>query len=187
MENDIRDIHGPISIPSPWIWLLYGIIALLVLAILYFLWRWYVNRRKARILTPYEEALQNLEKARLLMRIDAVKPYIFEVSEIVRHYIEKRFQVMATHQTTEEFLVDLAKPSHSPLISQTPLLEQFLTNCDFVKFGQGSLTLPEMEAMHQSALNFIQSTRPLSEAEESAAAKLKNSQAIVAETERLSS
>lgn len=79
-------------------------------------------------------------------------------SDIVRRYIEQRFDVTATHQTTEEFLrdlLDLAKPS---LAMHRGLLSEFLHQCDLVKFAGISLSTQSMESLHQSARAFILET-----------------------------
>jgi HAMP domain-containing protein len=164
-EEDIRDIHGPISIPYPWMWVVYVLAALGAAALAWALWRWYKNRQQARAKLPHEIALEALERARALMRVDSVRAYSFAVSEAVRNYIEVRFDARAANRTTEEFLYDLVHRSSSPLAAHSPLLEQFLKNCDLVKFARQALTVPEMETMHTSAQNFILATRPQPEPE----------------------
>ena len=160
--DDIRDIHGPISIPYPWMWMVYTAGGIALAAMLYALWRWYY-RKQERIKLPHELALEALEKARPLMRTDSARAYCIAVSEAVRHYIEVRFDAHATHRTTEEFLHGLVSKSHSPLATHSPLLEQFLTYCDLVKFARHALTVPEMESIHSSAEKFILATRPVPE------------------------
>jgi hypothetical protein len=89
------------------------------------------------------------------MRPETVRGYSIAVSDIVRHYIEQRFLVMATHRTTQEFLRQLLDPSMAMLAAHRESLAEFLNHCDLVKFGGWSLSLERMEAMHQSARSFI--------------------------------
>jgi Domain of unknown function (DUF4381) len=159
-NDDIRDIHGPVSIPYPWLWMVYVAAALGGAALLYALWQWYQKRKVARAKQPHELALEALDHARALLRPDSARDYSFAVSEVVRRYIEARFQIQAANRTTEEFLHDLVNQSQSPLAAHAPLLELFLKDCDLVKFGQYPLSLQEMEAMHESAKEFILATRP---------------------------
>jgi hypothetical protein len=77
------------------------------------------------------------------------------VSEIVRNYIEQRFQVRAAHRTTQEFLHDLLAESHAALTVHHPLLGEFLEHCDLAKFARWQLSVAQMEAMYQSARTFV--------------------------------
>jgi len=80
------------------------------------------------------------------------------VSDIVRSYIEQRFDVTVTRRTTEEFLRDLLETSNVALARQRSLLEAFLQQCDFVKFAAMSLSTPDMESLRQSARAFVLAT-----------------------------
>jgi hypothetical protein len=158
--DDIRDIRGPISIPYAWLWAIYTVAGLLALAALYALWR--LIRRRARIKAklPFEIALERLEEARSLMAPATVREYAFTVSEIVRVYIEQRFGEKAARRTTEEFLSDLVQQTGTPLAEHRDNLKDFLNHCDLIKFARWQLSVPEMEAMHESARLFILDTRP---------------------------
>ena len=158
--TDIRDIRGPISIPYGWLWAAYVVGALVLAAALYGAWRWYRARAKERAKEPYEIALERLEKARALLAPERARDYSFAVSEITRNYIEARFQERAARRTTEEFLYDLLAQAETPLASHRALLEDFLRYCDLAKFAKWQLSLPDMEAMHESARAFILETRP---------------------------
>lgn len=160
VEQDIRDIRGPISIPSPyrWLWLVAGVAA--AIGLLYGAWRWYRLFATAKAKLPFEIALDRLEKARGLMKPEQAREYSFAVSEITRDYIEKRFSERAAHRTTDEFLRGLLAQIDSPLTAHRALLEDFLRYCDLAKFARWELDMPQMESMHESARNFILSTHP---------------------------
>jgi uncharacterized protein DUF4381 len=156
-EEDIRDIRGPkLLLPA---WILPAVIAgvaILVLAV-YFFWRWRRNRR-ARILLPYEIALQRLEEIRTLMQPARAREFSTAVSDIVRSYIEQRFAIGVTRRTTEEFLRDLLEAANSPLARHQSLLGEFLQQCDLVKFAGIALNVQNMEALSQSARAFVLAT-----------------------------
>jgi uncharacterized protein DUF4381 len=156
-EEDIRDIRGPRFVLSGWILpaLIVGA-AIFGLAI-YGFWRWRHNRRK-RDLLPYEIALQRLESIRDLMQPASAREFSTTVSDIVRNYIEQRFDVTVTRRTTEEFLRDLLETSNVALARHRSLLEAFLRQCDFVKFAAMSLSTPDMESLRQSARAFVLAT-----------------------------
>jgi hypothetical protein len=157
VNQDIRDIRPPYHIPPGWLWLAWagGGLALVVLG--YGAWRWR-SRLGLRVKLPYEIALEQLEKARRLMQPEQARAFSIAVSEIVRDYIEKSFPVPAAHRTTEEFLRDLATRVDSPLVAHQPVLADFLRHCDLAKFARWVLSVPQMEAMLQSAGTFIVAT-----------------------------
>jgi len=123
----------------------------------YAAWRWF-RRVKSISKSAHELALERLEKARALMVPDKAREFSIEVSEIVRSYIEARFQVRAAHQTTEEFLHDLLEPSDALLAGHQELLADFLHHCDLAKFARWVLSVEEMEKMHDSARAFVVET-----------------------------
>jgi hypothetical protein len=157
VAEDIRDIRGPKYLPPGWLLpALLGGAALIALAV-YAVWR-RRRSRAARVLLPHEIALQRLEELGALMQPTRAREFSIAVSDIVRLYIEQRFNVTATRRTTEEFLRDLLDNSDTALIRHQGLLGQFLQQCDFVKFAAQSLTLQNMESLRQSARAFVLTT-----------------------------
>jgi hypothetical protein len=156
-EQDIRDIRPPYHIPPSWLWLAWTACGLALAALGYGAWRWR-QRLGGRVKLPYEIALEQLEAARKLMQPEHAREFSIAVSEVVRGYIEKSFRVRAAHRTTEEFLRDLATRPDSPLLAHQPTLADFLGHCDLAKFARWILSVPQMEAMLQSASNFIVAT-----------------------------
>jgi len=155
---DIRDIRGPEPIAAPWLWAICATTGVLLTSGAYFAWRWNQRRRLTAVKLPYEMALERLEVARALMRPNSVRLFSISVSDIVRLYIEQRFQVRAAHRTTEEFLYDLLVPSDALLASQRSLLAGFLSHCDLAKFGGWALSAQDMEGMYRCARAFILTT-----------------------------
>ena len=157
VAEDIRDIRGPKYLLPDWLWsALLGGAVLLALGI-YGLWRWR-RSRAARVLLPYEIALQRLEEIAALMSPARAREFSIAVSDIIRLYIEQRFNVTATRRTTEEFLRDLLDSSDAALARHQGLLGEFLHQCDFVKFAALSLTQQNMESLRQSARAFVLAT-----------------------------
>jgi Domain of unknown function (DUF4381) len=156
--EDIRDIRGPKYIAPAWLWpaLIAG--AIVLIAGVYGVRRWLRHRRRPRPLLPFEVALQRLEEIRGLMEPASAREFSIAVSDIVRHYIEQRFDVTATHRTTEEFLHDLLDSSHPTLARHRGLLSEFLHQCDLVKFAGMSLSVRGMEALRDSARTFVLET-----------------------------
>jgi hypothetical protein len=157
-SEDIRDIRGPKFILPAWLVPALLAAAALLAAGVYAVWRRLQRRRRARVLLPFEVALQRLEDIRALMQPERAREFSTEASGIVRTYIEQRFDVTATHQTTEEFLRDLVESSHASLARHRALLSAFLHQCDLVKFAGMALTLQNMETLHESARTFVLET-----------------------------
>ncbi len=153
--QDIREIRGPKPIASPWLIPLVALSALVSGGGVWAAWAWYRRRSGLLLQTPVEIALARLEYARGLMRPELGRDFSIEVSSSVREYIERRFQVMAAHLTTHEFLQD-SLGSHDPvLIAKRPLLAEFMESCDLAKFGGWTLSREAMEEMLQSARSFV--------------------------------
>jgi hypothetical protein len=156
--EDILDIRGPKAMPGTWPlpMLILGAILLAIAA--FVIWFWRRRAKHVRALTLAEQTLQRLEAIRPLMQPTSAREFGTEASEIVRVYVERRFEVVATQRTTEEFLQSLLQDSRAALAGYRPLLSDFLQQCDYVKFAGGSLTTPDMESLFQSARKFVLET-----------------------------
>jgi hypothetical protein len=156
--EDIRDIRGPKALPGSWLLPAVLVGALFVtLCVAYAIWR---RNRQARplSLTLSEQTLERLEHTKTLMQPATAREFGIAASEVIRNYIEKRFEVIATQRTTEEFLQTLLQSSNETLARHRSRLAQFLQQCDFVKFAGASLTVTDMEALFQSARGFVLET-----------------------------
>jgi hypothetical protein len=157
-SEDIRDIRGPKAVPGSWV--LPAVLAGAIVAALcaYIFWRRRRRGGRRRDLTISEQALERLEKARPLMRPATAREFGIAASEVIRSYIEKRFDVVATQRTTEEFLQALLQNSNEALARHRALLAEFLQQCDFVKFAGASLAVADMESLFTSARGFVLET-----------------------------
>jgi hypothetical protein len=154
-SEDIRDIRGPKPIASPWVIPLLAIAGILVAGSGYAAWQWDRRRRHSVVKLPSQIALERLQRARAFMHPSGGREFSIAVSGIVRDYIESRFQVMAAHRTTDEFLHDSLESADSLLAAHRELLADFLQSCDLAKFGGWNLPQPDMEAMLQGARRFV--------------------------------
>jgi hypothetical protein len=157
IAEDIRGIQGPVEIPVPPDWSPWGLVGLGVLALATAVWvivRLMRRRAAARVLTARDRALAALEEARRLMDPVASRDYAYAVSDALREFIEVRFRLPSTRQTTEEFLRTIAERGSALGPYRATLLE-FLGLCDLGKFGKWALDEGSMEAMQGSALAVI--------------------------------
>jgi hypothetical protein len=156
-EPDIRDIRPPYLIPLDWrVVALIASVALLALLLLWWAWRWYRGRQPP--LTLLQRTLRRLEATRALMQVGDAQAFSVAVSDAVRAYVEERFNVLATHLTTTEFLRDCLAQVGSSLQAHEQSLGDFLRYCDLAKFARWSLDGAQMQAMLASARHFVEST-----------------------------
>jgi hypothetical protein len=158
VSEDIRDIRGPKSelIQS-------SLLPALIVAAIAVAVGIYILRRRGkggpiRKPTLLEQTLERLEGTKPLMKPATAREFGSASSEVIRSYIEKRFNVIATQRTTEEFLQALLQGSNETLARHRPLLADFLQQCDFVKFAGASLAESDMEALFNSARGFVVET-----------------------------
>ena len=156
--EDIRDIRGPKAVPGSWALPAALAGALVVALCAYAFWRRRQRRASPRTLTLSEQTLERLEGTRPLMRPATAREFGIAASEAIRDYIEKRFDVVATQRTTEEFLQGLLQSSNETLARHRSLLAEFLQQCDFVKFAGASLAVTDMESLLRSARGFVLET-----------------------------
>jgi hypothetical protein len=118
------------------------------------------------------EALAALEVKQYIAR-GMIREYAFELSEIVKRYIERRFDVNAAEFTTEEMLDWIKVSPLDPDCRKST--EWFFSTTDPVKFAKW---LPDNDTVNRfgpGMRSFIEKTRPQSalpekkEAESSAA------------------
>ena len=159
VEEDVRDIHGPLSVPlsAAWGWRLW--VALVVLGGLIAGWLTFRRRSSARPRLAHEIAFEQLERARSLMQSEQAREFSIQVSAAVRAYLDQRFEVGSTQCTTQEFLAALVATPQNPLQTYAGHLREFLGHCDLAKFAGFALSVPQMEAMHTSAWRLVDQTR----------------------------
>jgi hypothetical protein len=159
-EGDIRDIRGPkaVSAESGLVAALVGGAVIGIALCAYFIWRRGRYRGHRGSLTLAQQALQRLEETRPLMRPESAREFGIAASEVIRSYVEKRFAIVVTRKTTEEFLHALLQESNEALSRHRPLLAQFLERCDFIKFAGETLAVADLESLFQSARGFVLET-----------------------------
>ena len=115
---------------------------------------------KKKILPPYDEAvlaLQNL-KARGLWQGGQEKEYYSEMTDIIRHYIDRRFNVNAMEMTTTQ-IMDLL--NNEEVASSRTELREILSLADFVKFAKFKPLADENEQVFRLAQSFLEKTKPV--------------------------
>ena len=169
LDADIRPLKGPVEIAGSYAWLWWIAIATATALIAWILWRKFRIKnnliKPAVVFPPHRRAKDRLRGASELIS----DPYAFcsLVSDVLRAYVEERFDLKAPERTTEEFMEEL-RASTKLRGDHKLLLEDFLARCDLVKFARFEPTVPELEALLDSAYRFVDETAPLDEPEQNA-------------------
>ncbi|MBN2143792.1 MAG: hypothetical protein JW774_04125 [Candidatus Aureabacteria bacterium] len=164
-SNDIRDIQPPVVFPASEKInniLLWSVIpAGLLIIVLGWYWRSRARGNPEKILSPWENALVKLDELSASSTIEKnnFREYYYRLSDILRHYIEDRFDLMAPERTTEEF-IKLMQTRPEFLSSHQQLLKQFLHECDWVKFAKGNPDPVQAQEGIQTVRTFIRETIP---------------------------
>lgn len=127
------------------------------------------------ILRPAEEiAIEKLDaiRERKIWQQGKVKEYHTELTDVVREYITRRFDVSSAEQTSDETLRAMR-----PLLNERKdLFEQLrkmLSLADLVKFAKWDATPDENELSLRSAYTFVKETTPV-EVEDENSTKTEN-------------
>jgi hypothetical protein len=168
-KGDIKDIKPPMS--APWLFedFLPYLIAFLVLAALaggfYYYWRKKKQKQDLLanikvIIPPHREALTALRvlEEKKLWQQGMVKQYYSEVTEIIRHFFERRWGIIALELTTDEILIQM---KHIPdALKVWKEMESFFITADLVKFAKYEPSPAEHENEMRSAYEIVRMMVP---------------------------
>ncbi len=125
----------------------------------------YLRKKRAKEAERIFKSAHEIAYARLqaLVRLDLIKAgkvkrFYEAISDILRHYIEDRFELRAPERTTEEFLFEI-RNTEKLCESDRNSLTEFLTHCDLVKFAKHSPTAGQIQRIFDLAKNFIVQTK----------------------------
>jgi hypothetical protein len=157
MKEEIKDIKPPVRLFN-YLFLIYIGIALLILVIGYFVYRKYFKNKPQPVIEPKKEKIFSHQLAlRKLDQLDHeelwqkgfVKEYHTRITDIIREYFEKQFELPALELTTTDSLKQLSK--HPQGVKVLDITSQFLNNADLVKFAKFTpLELVNKEMMVQA-------------------------------------
>lgn len=173
-QNAITDIKPVYRAPIWWWGIIGAVLILLLIAALavglYFLIRYLKKRKKAaeqpivdpELLRPAEEvALEKLDKIKedKIWQQGRYKDYHTDLTDVVREYISRRFNVYSVEKTSDETLDEI-----QPLLKEQKdlflALKQMLHLADLVKFAKWQPTPDENEQSLRDAYRFVNETTP---------------------------
>lgn len=170
--KEIKDIKPPLEVPFSVVEFLKengiiigGIVGVLLLAALAY---YYLRNKKPTPKPVYVkpsrpaheialEQLNLLEKEKLWQQ-GQVKTYHTQLTDIIRTYIEHRYNVPAMEQTTDEIISSL---SHLLPSSMVESLKTIFTTADLAKFAKMQPVSYENEASMKYAKEFVGATKEI--------------------------
>jgi len=122
-------------------------------------------------LPPYEEAMINLQnlKAAQLWQQGQEKEYFTGLTDILRVYIDRRFDINAVEMTSSQIIETLKKNDETRAVNEQ--LGMILEIADIVKFANARPLADDNEVAYQRAVNFVEATRPVEQPEKKEEAK----------------
>lgn len=165
-KNDIKDIKKPLKPEFDLLDILPWVIGLILILIFYFLYKKFANSEKEELpkikitktIPAHITALENLTKTekKELWQKNKVKEYHSEISEIIRKYIEARFNCLALEATTQEILEEVKnRISNENYI----VLSNILSIADLAKFAKSKPNDNENVESMASAKKFVNQTK----------------------------
>lgn len=162
--TDIKDIKEIVQVDRNWTtWVFWGLNIILLMIVLYLFWKYRKVKHKpsatkAPAIPTHEIALRELKVLKqkgLLDRGDA-REHFFELSEIFRRYLGKRYNFPAPDWTTDEITEYFQKQDKFESVSYVEAI-RILNKSDLIKFAkvQASPGTDEIESIRE----FIKSTR----------------------------
>jgi hypothetical protein len=170
MEEEIKDVKEPITIPLDWKLIALWILVIIILGILgSYIYQRYFKKKKVEsslpviYIPPYEKALNSLnelEQKRLWQK-GAIKEYHTSITEIIRRYFEEQFFLPALELPSSEVMQHLRKKKDAQNILE--ITENFFNNADLVKFAKYQPMNVVNEKMMKQAIDIIKKTMPPAE------------------------
>lgn len=179
--GDIKDILPPVTVATNFrrliLWISIGFGVFLLSGIIYGVISKYKKMAKTHGYQvvrkkPHEiayELMERLSKENLIAQ-GLIKEYYYRITNILRHYLEDRFCLLAPERTTEEFLTEMA---HTNKLEERHkiLIREFLVRCDMVKYAKYGPSSLEIQETYDAAKKAIDETKELIEEKEVVAGK----------------
>lgn len=179
--TDINPMESVVSVNRRWydfipdwtIWILVGILVAVIAVAAYLLFKRDKNVfvRKKKDTPPYDLAVMRLNElqAKKLPQSGRDKEYYTELTDILRQYLEGRFGINAMEMSSTQIIYAMRHNAETKPGSE--LMKQVLEIADFVKFAKVRPLPDDNVKSFNSALKFVEDSKPLPPAEETDAEK----------------
>ena len=162
---DIRSIKSVLDLPKKVLFLILIFVILAVAAICYWIYRRFRKQRtEPKVIEPdktaEEEAFMALNQLfdSDLIRRAKIKEYYLKLSEILRSYFERRFQMSAVESTTDEILREMRRREIDTTLIQK--ITEVLEAADLAKFAKWKPEAPQIVLLNQKSKQIIEEAKP---------------------------
>jgi hypothetical protein len=176
VDSTIYDVKAPIHMPVSFLEVFPFIVGGLLLVAAAYFTVMYLRRRKQKkgLFTPdrpedpaHVVALRELDRLReeKLWQRSEFKPYYTRLTDTIRRYMEKRYNIQAMEMTSYEIL-DTWKQSERPDNDLSAKLNRLLNLADLVKFAKEKPIASDNEENLDRAYEFVKKTAWVQKIEE---------------------
>ena len=166
-KDDVRDVKPPLSIPhSFWFWFFTVIIPLLAIGA-FFLVRYLKGKNVNKVIEsaepsrpPHETAYERLAKLKELKLVEEgkVREHYYILSEIIRMYLEARYELPVVERTTSEAHKELLA-SGKLKRKEVTVVKDFLEECDLVKFAKAIPETTKIDEDFETGSSIVDMTK----------------------------
>lgn len=168
-KQQIFDIKRPLNTPLVFAeikeMVLWGIGIAILLGIIIYLIIWYLRRRRGqigprRLIPPHIVAIRALEKlhSRKLWQNGRHKEYYSTMADIVRVYIERRYDIRAMEMTSDQILASVREVNDERLREK---LRELFSLSDLVKFAKMTPGPEDNEQVYFDAYFYVEETKEI--------------------------
>ena len=161
----VRPMAQPYTIGEFLPIIIIGLIILILIIVAIYLYRRFkkkkplFTKKEKPALPPYQEAIKNLEilKMKKLWQSGQVKEYQSELTDIIRYYIERRFEINAVEMVSFEIMealktTDVNSEAFAKISATFDL-------ADLVKFAKSNASAIENDTSYNNCMDFINETK----------------------------
>ncbi|MBN1898929.1 MAG: hypothetical protein JW827_09140 [Spirochaetes bacterium] len=166
-KDDIRDIAGTEDMPArEWLYALFSLFILGISSWLIYCLLEKISKRKERTEQPLipsiEEDIQALERINDLLKKNylsqgKIKQFYFELNEILRYYLHRRYSIPTMERTSYEILEEIKSQLYSKEVFKN--LCYFFDESDMVKFAKYIPAKAQINQIVPLARNIINRTK----------------------------
>ena len=167
-KTDIRGIKSVVELPARYV-AVFVFIAILALLLMIFLIIKKFRKGKTLleedipVLTPEEEAMTAMNRlfdSDLIAR-GKTKSYYLKLSEILRNYFERRFDILAIESTTFEIIRDLKNKELDLKLREQ--IQEVLEAADLAKFAKWTPKPTEIISLNKKSVRIVELAKPKEE------------------------
>jgi|TARA_B100000959_G_scaffold107128_1_gene112959 hypothetical protein len=166
-DSQLMDIKPPMEVPYGWSDIWPWLLGILIITLIIYLLKKYVftkkkkdEKIKPRVVIPSDIIALNelaILKNKELWKNGKLKQYHSEISEILRTYLEDRFQILALELPTYDILQNLKNKNLQK--ENLTMLSAILQRADLAKYAKSKPTDSENTESMDLSVNFVKNTK----------------------------